>query len=209
MRIISGKFGGLSLQGAKVERAGYRPTTDRVKESIFSILESKGKIEGLEVLDLFSGSGGLGFEALSRGAARVTFVEHDKVLARMLHANAERLGVIEFVKINTQTVTAWHRQFPTKVLSYSAFVGFDLVLLDPPYEHFEDGLELLNLLASSGYLACSAVCVFEVAKEHSSKVESFIAEAAVDTGLRVISVRNYGTSSVVICEKLNGNLSSV
>jgi len=87
MRIISGRFGGRDL-GAVPE--GVRPTSDRVRESLFSVL---GSVEGLSVLDLFAGTGALGLETVSRGASEVLFVERSRRVARELSQRLERLGL--------------------------------------------------------------------------------------------------------------------
>ena len=120
MRVIAGRYGGRRLV-APPGRA-TRPTSDRVREALFSIL---GPVEGAAVLDLFAGSGALGIEALSRGAARATFVDSGPRAVAAIRANLESLGADAGV----------HR------LDAAAFVGkasaagdaYDLVFLDPPY----------------------------------------------------------------------------
>ena len=88
MRVIAGRYGGRRLQAPP--GAATRPTADRVREALFSILGAR--VEGAAVLDLFAGSGSLGLEALSRGAARATFVESAPAAQRALRANAEALA---------------------------------------------------------------------------------------------------------------------
>ncbi|HEX8866406.1 MAG TPA: RsmD family RNA methyltransferase, partial [Lentzea sp.] len=87
-RIVAGSAGGRRL---KVPPKGTRPTSERVREALFSSLESMVDLDGMRVLDLYAGSGALGFEALSRGAAHATFVESDRRAAEVLKANAEEL----------------------------------------------------------------------------------------------------------------------
>jgi 16S rRNA (guanine966-N2)-methyltransferase len=99
-----------------------RPTSDRVREALFSIL---GPVEGLRVLDLFAGSGALGIEALSRGAASATFVESDRGAAAVIRANLETLG--ESADVAARDALAWLRSPP-------AGTAFELVMLDPPYD---------------------------------------------------------------------------
>lgn len=122
-RIIAGSLGGRRIETPKGD--GTRPTSDRVREALFSALESElGGFDDLEVLDLFAGSGALGLEALSRGAGRATFVESDRRAAATIRRNIDALGVIGAV---VQPIKA------------ASFVGrthdsrFDLVLVDPPY----------------------------------------------------------------------------
>lgn len=121
MRIISGKYGGQYLVSFKADH--IRPTTDRVKESLFNIL--KNEIEGARVLDLFCGTGNLGIEALSRGAAEVLFVDlHPKSLS-ILKQNIEKLQVDEP-----------HRILRKDVLSFLGSYKedpYDLVFIDPPF----------------------------------------------------------------------------
>ncbi len=117
MRVVSGRFGGRRLDAPRGRDT--RPTTDRVREALFSIL---GPIDGVRVLDLFAGSGALGIEALSRGAASATFVDSDPRAAAALRRNLEALGLDEHVERRD-------------ALSYlkRASDTFGLVFLDPPY----------------------------------------------------------------------------
>ncbi|MFH1529901.1 MAG: 16S rRNA (guanine(966)-N(2))-methyltransferase RsmD [Pseudomonadota bacterium] len=122
MRIIAGRYRGHPIS-APAGRT-VRPTTDRVREALFSILGAS--VEGAAVLDLFAGSGALGLEALSRGAARAVFVEASPRSLAVLHKNIERLGV-EGVRVAKGRVE--------DTLPRLARDGetFDLVFLDPPY----------------------------------------------------------------------------
>jgi 16S rRNA (guanine966-N2)-methyltransferase len=120
MRIIAGKWRGRPLE-APPGRA-TRPTADRVRETLFSMLASRlGSFEDLRVADLFAGSGALGLEALSRGAAHVTFVESDRGASEAIRRNAEKLGAS--VQLLMGSALALPRSEP-----------FDLVFADPPYE---------------------------------------------------------------------------
>jgi 16S rRNA (guanine966-N2)-methyltransferase len=133
MRIIAGKWRGRPLEAPP--GLGTRPTADRVRETLFSMFASRlGGFEDLRVADLFAGSGALGLEALSRGAASATFVENDPEAAAIIRRNAERLGA------------------PARLLSGSALAlprseAFDLIFADPPYA------------PGSGTLAVEAVVV--------------------------------------------------
>ena len=121
-RIIAGRFGGRLLKTPKGD--GTRPTSDRVREALFSSLESElGGFDGLVVLDLFAGSGALGLEALSRGARRGIFVEKDACAAAVIKANVKDLGVD--AKVVTSTVGG----FLDRPIDEPA----DLVFVDPPY----------------------------------------------------------------------------
>ncbi len=108
-----------------------RPTSDRVREAIFDILFSLGGVEGRQVADLFAGTGALGIEALSRGAASVTFVERDPSAIAALRANLEAVGLAEAERTGEATVVqADVDRWVTRTAS-----RYDLVLCDPPYDY--------------------------------------------------------------------------
>jgi 16S rRNA (guanine966-N2)-methyltransferase len=117
MRVVAGRYGGRRLKAPPGHDT--RPTADRVREALFSII---GPVEGLRVLDLFAGSGALGIEALSRGAAHATFVDNDPRALEALRANLEALGAEGVVR-------------RSEALSFLAAGpgSYDLVFLDPPY----------------------------------------------------------------------------
>jgi 16S rRNA (guanine966-N2)-methyltransferase len=122
-RIIAGAYGGRRIQTPKGD--GTRPTSDRVREAMFSSIESElGGFDGLHVLDLFAGSGALGLEAMSRGAVSAVFVESDARAAAVIKGNAKDLGAAGAVVVRA-TVTAYLERQPDR--------RFDLVFLDPPY----------------------------------------------------------------------------
>jgi len=121
-RVIGGVAGGRRIA---VPPRGTRPTTDRVRESLFNIVTARLDLTGLSVLDLYAGSGALGLEALSRGAASALFVESDRRAATVLERNIATLGL--------PGATA-RRGLVATVLSGRAAAPFDLVLADPPYE---------------------------------------------------------------------------
>jgi 16S rRNA (guanine966-N2)-methyltransferase len=121
MRIIAGQFRGRTLEAPR--GSATRPTGDRVREALFSMLASRiGSFEGLRVADLYAGSGALGLETLSRGAAFAIFVEADGSAQAAIKANAAKLGVAERVRILGGSALALPRSDP-----------FDLIFADPPY----------------------------------------------------------------------------
>jgi 16S rRNA (guanine(966)-N(2))-methyltransferase RsmD len=124
MRIISGRFARRTLRAPAGREV--RPTSDRVREALFSALESIGAVEDARVLDLFAGSGALGLEALSRGARSVTLVERHAPAIEALRANVEALGAGAEATVAKADVFAWLRRAPAS--------AFDLVLADPPYD---------------------------------------------------------------------------
>jgi len=126
-RIIAGAVGSLRLRGPA---KATRPTSDRVKESVFSVLESMNAIQGAEVLDLYAGTGALGLEAASRGASRVTLVEKDKPAAQVCKANLEaaKSGLEKAgIECSLNMVTSSAESF----LKNHKVSG--LVFVDPPY----------------------------------------------------------------------------
>ncbi len=148
MRVIAGAYGGRRLQ-APPGRA-TRPTSDRVREALFSILGAR--VEGADVLDLFAGSGALGLEALSRGAARVTFVDSAPAALRALRANLATLGAgAEVVRADALRWLTAPRVEPRQ---------YSLVFLDPPYQRAGELGAMLSE-ALPGVLAREALVVAE------------------------------------------------
>lgn len=154
-RIIAGSAGSLTLA---VPRSGTRPTSDRVREAIFSALEARNAIEGATVLDLYAGSGALGLEAASRGAAEVVLVEKAKSAADVCRRNADAVtratraaGTGARIRVAMRSVGSYLE---------GAAPGFDLVFVDPPYELGEAALTRdLELLAP--LLSADALVVVE------------------------------------------------
>lgn len=148
-RIIAGRAGGRSLRTPRGDRT--RPTSDRVREALFSTLDARSAVAGARVLDLYAGSGALGLEALSRGAARAEFVESDRATARLIERNATHLGLGPVVV---------HARSVVSVLREVGADSVDLALLDPPYPLSEEDLsEVLVLLEPA--LADDSVVVVE------------------------------------------------
>lgn len=147
-RIIAGAARGRRLS---VPASGTRPTTDRVRESVFNILSSRIDFEGAVVLDLFAGSGALGLEALSRGAATAAMVESDAKAARVIDTNIRASGLAGAVV--ARRPVADHLQRPGRAA--------DLVFADPPYDlPARDLADILELLAS-GAVAGGGTVVLE------------------------------------------------
>ncbi|MFD5828168.1 16S rRNA (guanine(966)-N(2))-methyltransferase RsmD [Lentzea sp. NPDC060358] len=182
-RIVAGTAGGRRL---KVPPKGTRPTSERVREALFSSLESIVDLDGARVLDLYAGSGALGFEALSRGAGHATFVESDRRAAEVLQANARELGF--------GNTTIAHRT----AAAYVAGEGgeFDVVFADPPYAVGDDELaEVLRGIAPR--LAADAVLIVERASRSGEpawpeEVESLRAKRYGDTAVYWGQVRSDG-----------------
>ncbi|GAA1347846.1 16S rRNA (guanine(966)-N(2))-methyltransferase RsmD [Falsarthrobacter nasiphocae] len=182
-RIIAGAAGGLRL--TSVPGAGTRPTTDRVKEAIFSRLESYGVLAGAEVLDLYAGSGALGLEALSRGAASVELVESHAGAARVCQQNARA--------VTSKLPGARAKVSRAKVESHvrSLAPGLDLVLVDPPYDVPNEQLTaVLEPVAAA--LAPGGTVVVERGKRTG--------EPQWPAGLTCEAVKTYGETTVFYLE---------
>lgn len=157
MRIIAGKWRGRTLVAPPGETT--RPTADRTREALFSMLASRlGSFEDLKVADLFAGTGALGLEALSRGAAHCTFVERDRAALEALRANIAKLGAAADVRAQ----------------SAETFMGgpFDLALLDPPYGTGVGQRALAGIrLAPGGWAS------LETARDEQVEIEGYSIEA--------------------------------
>jgi 16S rRNA (guanine(966)-N(2))-methyltransferase RsmD len=154
MRIIAGTFRSRTLQAPP--GLATRPTSDRLRETLFNVLAPR--IEGATFLDLYAGSGAVGIEAMSRGAASVTFVERAPDALKTLRANFERLGLKAGFRIQAGSVGPFLRRQRVGEVR-----GFDVVFLDPPYDVDDEYAASLSLLggASIGLLAANAVVIAE------------------------------------------------
>jgi 16S rRNA (guanine966-N2)-methyltransferase len=136
VRVVAGTAGGRRLH-APPGRA-LRPTSERVREAVFSSLESMGGLDGAKVVDLFAGTGALGIEALSRGASRAVFVDADPVALAVVRSNLEATGLTHNGHVvRSDVVRFLQRQHE----------GFDLAFADPPYE-FQAWDQVLPLLGA-------------------------------------------------------------
>ena len=162
MRIIAGQWRGRPITAPKGDAT--RPTADRMREALFSMLASRlGSFEELAVADLFAGSGALGLEALSRGAASCVFVEQDRAAVDALKANIAKLGAKADVR--AQSVLA----LPPATKPY------DLILMDPPYGTGA-GAVALDKLGRLGWADAATWISIETAKNETVEVDGFAAE---------------------------------
>ena len=183
MRIIGGKFKSTALAsvGKGDEGAHLRPTNDRVGESRFNVLTHGNcpDIEGARVLDLYAGTGALGLEALSRGAAHVQFVDDGDKANALIKQNINNLGV--------RGETKMYRRNATK-LGENRSDPFDVVFLDPPYGKGL-GEKAIAACVSGGWLATGALIVWE----ESGPVQP-------PSGFIVLDARKYGNTMITILE---------
>lgn len=154
-RIIGGRVGGRRLT---VPPVGTRPTSDRVREAVFSALEARIELAGARVLDLYAGSGALGLEALSRGAASVSLVDADQQAHRVITANIAAVGLPGATATRTSVSTFLDR----RPVPEAAAGNIDLVFWDPPYAEAA-GFSVGDFAALLPWLAPGAIVVAEVA----------------------------------------------
>lgn len=181
MRIVGGTFKGRAI--AAPGGRDTRPTGDRTREAVFNILSHapwSAGIEGRRVLDLFAGSGALGLEALSRGAAFALFVETDAAARGAIRDNIEALGLFGTTRI--------HRRDATDLGIKPAGLGdpFDLVFLDPPYGRGL-GAAALKRLGGGAWITDDAQIVFECGADETPDV----------TGFETLDTRDYGAAKVL------------
>ena len=169
MRIIAGEWRGRSIEAPP--GSGTRPTADRVRETLFSMLASRlGTFEDLRVADLFAGSGALGFEALSRGAESVTFVESDARAAAAIRRNAEKLGASGRIELIAGSALALPRREP-----------FDLIFADPPYAT-SSGAAVLRSIINARWLASGGWVCVETSRGERLDVVDLAVETQRDVG---------------------------
>lgn len=176
MRIISGAWRGRPLLAPRGQ--GTRPTADRAREGLFSMLASRlGSFEGLNVADLFAGTGALGLEALSRGAAHCTFIEKDRAALDILKRNIDSLGATNRATIRSQA--AEHAAPPA--------APADLILMDPPYRT-GDAQAALDRIAGGPWLAPGGWLSIETADE----------PLAIPQALTIEAERRFGKARITL-----------
>ena len=170
MRIVAGEWRGRKLVAPEGRQT--RPTADRTRETLFSMLASRiGSFEGLRVADLYAGSGALGLEALSRGAAHATFVENDRAALKAIDANVTALGAAARISMRAMSAAALPAADP-----------FELVFTDPPYEP-GSGTASAATVAKSGWLAAGGWMAVETQRGDAvTPPEDWEVVAARDVG---------------------------
>lgn len=181
MRIIAGAYKGRELR--TVTGPGYRPAMGKVREALFSMLESRGVVWGAaRVLDVFAGSGSLGFEALSRGAPEAVFLEKDGAAAACLRKNAERLGCAERCRVLAEDAL--------RALARRPHAPFEVVFVDPPYGQ-NLFVPALKSLLRQGWLAEGGWLIAEVEPKLVLRPEA-------TAGLTEITERLYGQTRILV-----------
>lgn len=191
MRIIAGTYRSRRLEAPS--GLATRPTSDQLRETLFNVLAAR--IEGERFLDLYAGSGAVGIEALSRGAAGVEFVERAPAALAVLRKNLSRLGVTAGFRIHGAGVGSVLRKI--KPVTSNPDATFDMVFLDPPYDALEEYAATLGLLggAAKGLLADGAVVIAEHRKKE--RLEERYGELA---GTRLLEQGDAALSFYAIAE---------
>lgn len=181
MRIVAGRLGGRTLASPKAGAGGIRPTSDRLRESLFNVLAHShdGVVAGARVLDLFAGTGALAFEALSRGASFALMVDDGTQARGLIRENQLALGVAGNSRI--------FRRDATKLGPIGPLEPFDLVFCDPPYRKGL-GEQALASARYGGWLAPGAMVLLEEAADSTWTLPE---------GFTEIETRHYGDTQVV------------
>lgn len=180
MKVISGTLKGRKIDGYNLD--GTRPTMDRVKESLFAMIQNY--IDESICLDLFSGSGNLGIEAISEGATFVYFNDNNKKAVEVIKQNVKKFNILE----KTEILNMSHK----KALNELTGKKIDIIFLDPPYKtnYIEESIKLIdsnNLLSDNGIIVCE-----------SSDLNKII----YTDNFQVLKEKKYGDKWVVILEKI-------
>jgi 16S rRNA (guanine966-N2)-methyltransferase len=182
MRIIAGQWRGRKLTAPKGDAT--RPTADRMRETLFSMLTSRlGSLEGLQVVDLFAGSGALGLEALSRGAATCLFVEQDRAALETIRANITAMGARDQTRVEAGSVTQLR----------AASAPLDLLLVDPPY-HSGAGEVALDRLLRLGWIGAETWISLETAFNEDPAISGLAVEAERRVGKGKLSLLRLAAS---------------
>lgn len=165
MRVIAGQFRSRLLKSLK--GLALRPTSDRLRETLFNVLGLD--IEGAHFLDIFAGTGAVGIEALSRGAAEVLFIENHAPAAALIRKNLESLGIGQGATVLANDAL---RGLGTLATRRKSAPPFTHAFLDPPYANAEDYLRVLHFLAAAEFLARDALVIAE--HRHTSELPAEI-----------------------------------
>ena len=174
MRVISGKYKGKKLEGFDID--GTRPTMDRVKESLFGMIQNK--VDNSTCLDLFAGSGSLGIEALSNNAKYCYFVDNSKEILKVLNNNLKEIDNKEILSIDYK-----------QALSKLKNIKFDIIFLDPPYK--------LNLINET----LNLIYEYDLLNENGIIVCEYENENIIFDKYEIIKEKKYGSKNIRIYEK--------
>ncbi|MGN0741151.1 MAG: 16S rRNA (guanine(966)-N(2))-methyltransferase RsmD [Candidatus Fimadaptatus sp.] len=187
MRIVGGEAGGRRIQAPEGRQT--RPTTERVREAVFSILG--GDMTGLDVLDVFAGSGAMALEALSRGAAHAVLCDSSRQAAAVIRRNIDALGYGARAELQARD---WRM-----ALGGMAGRRFDVVFIDPPYKRVEEYTQVVDELNARQLLAGGALLVLE----HEARTEL----KGFPPGFEMLKPHRYGDTAVTVL-RFNGEAGS-
>lgn len=178
MRIIAGSLGGRTFESVPGHRT--HPMSEKIRGALFNAL---GDIDGLTVLDAYSGTGALSFEAISRGASRVKAIELDKSAARTISENINLLGLDEKVEITKAAISAWSRRHENE--------KFDIVILDPPY----DAVEPKELIKLSKHARMGGIIIISLPPKFGFRYASSRQE--------LLNTKNYGDAELYFYRQMS------
>jgi 16S rRNA (guanine966-N2)-methyltransferase len=195
MRVIAGLAKGHTLRGPKSDAT--RPTSDKVRGAIFSMLEAMMPLEGLRALDLYAGTGALGIESLSRGAAWCDFVEQDRAACRIIAENLEHTRLAGQAKVHVLTVERVLAHPDLLTPHFTESPRYDIIMLDPPYA--DEGVwSVVARLADWPLTAAGAVVILE----HSKRAEP---PPTIDN-LTMLKTRRHGDTCVTFYKRGSATL---
>ena len=189
LRIIGGALGGRRFGRPEPVT---RPTSDRVREAVASILASRLPLEGAQVLELFAGTGAYAFELLSRGAAHAVLLERDPRAARDIEASAESLGLSTQIQLVRADVRAGPRALGQGL--------FDVVIADPPYDAVSAAVEAIAELGASGRVRPGGLIVLEHRTSDAAGIDPSLARSVASSQLRLLSRYRYGDTTITLLE---------
>lgn len=179
MKVISGKYKGRNIEGFDID--GTRPTMDRVKESLFAMIQNY--LDNATILDLFSGSGNLAIEALSEGAKSAVLVDSNYKAIKIIEGNIKTIGITDTKVLNMDY---------KKAIEYLKNETFNIIFLDPPYKtnYIEEAINLIskyNILSNDGIVVCE-----------SDSLDKIV----YDDNYKCIKDKKYGDKYIVILKKV-------
>lgn len=185
VRVIAGKYGGRKIDAPSFANSRTKPMGERIRNALFN--KVAGEIDGAVVLDAFAGTGAVGFEALSRGASRVTFIERDKIAQKIISKNMVLLGCEDDAEIVRTSVNNW--------METSEPTSYDIIFADPPYHDLQLSTvsKLLGLLKPNGLMVLSWTGRGEVPN-------------LAKTGIVVVDNRSYGNAHLTSFRRVEESL---
>ena len=204
MNILAGRYKGAKIISFGKKISGFRPTTGIVRESVFSVLENILDFSGIKVLDLYAGTGALGFEALSRGAEFVTFVEQNKELVQCIKETARGLGIYgELCEVFGTKVEVFCKKAKAANSLANAETSegerkfkYDLIFSDAPYAIGERQMQIAKLIFSAGIIGKRAWWVWECSSDCDT-IEAFEFDSGV---AKLIKSKRFGGTSFCVYE---------